>query len=278
MSIDSEKMYSLWQAPIMAFWSRKFFKDVYKNWRGIGFLYISLLSLFIAVCVGIYLQGQAKLFDDAKIQSIVNQVPNIVVNQGTLSSDVKQPYVVTFDSAPSANLVLDTTGAVTVLPDDAVVLITKHRIIMRKRVNGSVLQIYDLDDIDYLEFKRDQLTPLLQMLRDYLPAGLAVLTFIFILMSYLLKVLFYSVAVMLFTKSRYSFKSVFRLSTMALTAGFILDYGLRFLIELPWSLIFLVNIGYVVFAFKSIEEKLDDVDAVEIEEPSSLCENEKLGL
>lgn len=277
-SFDSEKTYSIWQVPVMAFWSKNFYSDVFRNWRGIGLIYISIVSFIFAACIGVYLQLYVQDFDDAKVQALVSQVPNITIDKGTLSSDVKQPYVVKFDDEPYANFILDTTGEVTSLPDDAIVLITQHRIITRKRSGGAVLQVYDLDDIDYFEFDRNQLTPWLHTLRDYLPIVIAIFSFIFVLISYLFKALFYTVVVMLFTKSRYEFKSIFRLSVFALTPGFILDYALVFLIGLPWSLIFLINIGYVTFAIKSISKDSEVEDGPEVSAVALDTNSEKLAL
>lgn len=265
-STQCSKKFGLWQAPVKCFYSKSFYNDVYKKWSGSGLFFITLVSLIFATIVGGYLQQQAKGFDDKTILDFVKQVPNFEIKKGRLSSDVKQPYIVTLQDEPIAKLILDTTGEITSLPDDAILLITRQRVIVRKQMNGAVLESYDLKDIDNVKFDRETITPLLYKIRDLLPTVLGIVTFVFVWIAYLFKSLFYTVIVMLFTKSKYEFKSIYRLSTFALFPGFLLDYALVYFIGLPWALIFLINIGYVIFALKSILPESELEDAIDNED------------
>lgn len=85
------KHYRIWQAPIFAFFSTQFYRELGTMGRGVGFLY--MLALLTIVCAITPIKELSGLQPTS--QSVVDQLPVITINQGILSINQPSPYVIT---------------------------------------------------------------------------------------------------------------------------------------------------------------------------------------
>ena len=102
--------YSMVQAPVLAFYSRGFYREVAGHWRGMSFAYLLLL---LAVCwlpSGFQIQSGWTRFVDVQGSRFVDQVPPISITQGAVSVDAKQPYYITDVDSKKVLAIIDTTG------------------------------------------------------------------------------------------------------------------------------------------------------------------------
>jgi len=148
------KRHSMLQAPGLAFYSWGFYREVAETWRGTSFAYLLLL---LAVCwlpTGWQVQsGWAKMVDDQSPR-FVDQIPPIVIKDGVVSVDAKQPCYITDPGTKKVLAIIDTTGQVAPLDrTGALVFIGKDQVVVKKGANET--RVYSLSGIEELHFDRD---------------------------------------------------------------------------------------------------------------------------
>lgn len=92
-AIDS-RIYKYWQALYMSFYSRQFYLDVGKRWRGYGFTYFLLVIAIAVIPVSI---RSMHIFNDYYEYQVIEpfkKIPSFAIKRGKLDFDYFMPYLV----------------------------------------------------------------------------------------------------------------------------------------------------------------------------------------
>lgn len=216
------KRYRLAQLPFLAFFSKRVYADVGRNWKGVNLAYVFLL--LAVCCVPITLHTREALLSSMETGQvdILNQLPEINIRYGEASADVKQPhYIRASNGDPIA--IIDTTGSMNYIDDASVkVLLTETKLIVRRGRN--LFNTFDLEGIDDLTINK-------HIINDWANAikgSVAPLSYgIYLLLSYIFAVMalvFVAIVGLILaqlTKSPLSFKDSLRVATVAATPSII---------------------------------------------------------
>jgi hypothetical protein len=92
--------FKIWQAPVLAFFSTKFYRDLATNGKGVGFVYMLTLLAIMCTIQPIHFYFTLKDFMNGDGRAIVDVCPNIKIQNGKLSIDEPSPYVVALQDIP----------------------------------------------------------------------------------------------------------------------------------------------------------------------------------
>ena len=137
------KRYGIFAAYILApFFVGSLYRDVGRNWRGIGFwCMFLLLAITWAVTLGKF-HVEAQKFVRDEVPKALEHVPAVTIKDGEASSDVPQPYEMKEPDSGRVFAVIDTTGQINSLDDtSAIVLLTKTKLFVKDQNNGQVREI-----------------------------------------------------------------------------------------------------------------------------------------
>jgi len=256
------RRHSILQAPALAFYSWDFYREVAETWRGTSFAYLLLL---LAVCwlpTGCQVQnGWAKMVDEQSPR-FVEQIPPIVIKDGIVSVDAKQPCYITDPDTKKVLAIIDTTGQVAPLDrTGALVFIGKDQVVVKKGANET--RVYSLSGIEELHFDRD--IARLWLGRSKYVAG----PFVYLMMlagSYLFRVvevLGLACLGMVFSRDvtpRPGFGALLGISVLAVApsiiVGTVLDLAKASLPK-SWLVFLAISIGYLLYGLAAIRAQSD---------------------
>ena len=84
---QSMKRYTIIHPLFMSFFSKSLYKDVARNWKGVNFLYLFLLLALCWIPETIKFQSGLSDFIKNDAPGIVEQIPEITIYQGEVSTD-----------------------------------------------------------------------------------------------------------------------------------------------------------------------------------------------
>lgn len=248
------KRYSFLHAFIFSFFSKSFYQDVARHWRGTGYLYIfiALLVLWIPSVIRVHL-GFSR-FADQQAPAFIKQIPRITIRKGELSTDVTTPYFIRAEDGTPL-VIIDTTGQYQSLDDTkAYVLLTKNKVLARDERKTS---IYDLSSLDSFDFDRTRAESWLQTARTWLVPIFFPLAVLFSFIFRAVQILIYAAIGLLFTRmlnANLSYLTLMRLAAVALTPVLLLNLLFEFMpFRVPgwWLIGTLIGLGYLFFGVRS---------------------------
>lgn len=255
----TKKKYSIIHIPVLSFFSKKLYRDVGSGWKGVNFLYLLLL---LAIC---WIPAMVKIhvgftgFVENDAPGVVEQLPEITIDNGEASISEPQPYYITDPKSGNVLAIIDTTGQVESLEGtDAFCLLTRDKIITRK--SNVENRTYNLSQIEYFVLNSERVMGWLRTANKFL----AIAIYPFALSgSYLFRIvqaLIYAAVGLMFAvwcKAALSYATLLRLAVVAMTPCMIAKtiFGMAD-IHLPFGkLIFLViTLSYLFFAVKANSE------------------------
>ncbi len=104
------KRYNILQAPVMAFFSPSFYRDVGLHWRGNGFAYLFLLLAVCWVPGSILFHLHFANLIETKTPAIITQIPQMKIIKGEASVEVIQPLKIINPESGTVLASIDTTG------------------------------------------------------------------------------------------------------------------------------------------------------------------------
>lgn len=132
-----------WQAPYLAFFSEAFYRDVATRWRGLAFGYLFCLLLFAWIPSLLMLNGYIRAFRSDTLPALLEQVPQIELRNGEISTDADMPFYIRAEGETVA--VIDTAASQEDLERfDTPVLLTKTHLIFEDE--GSI-EVFNLSDV-----------------------------------------------------------------------------------------------------------------------------------
>ncbi|HAS54427.1 MAG: hypothetical protein A2X56_06385 [Nitrospirae bacterium GWC2_57_13] len=251
------KKYSLFQAPYLSFFSRAFYHDVGKNWKGVAFGYLLLLLAVLWIPVMITAHMKLSDFITREAPKIVNQIPKITITNGEVSIDKPVPYSIIDPESGTEILLIDTSGQTTSVDQtEALALLTKDKLMIRQQ-HRSEIRVYDLSSVDAVTIDSDMARTIVESFRRWF----AVFAYPFALAgSYAFRIvqaLIYGLFGMLFAtilKVTLDYPALLRLSVMAVTPVLIITtiatvFSLS--LPMPWLLGFGIAMAYLFFGVRA---------------------------
>jgi hypothetical protein len=242
------------------FFNAEVYRDVARNWSGIGFWYLFWLQLvtWIAVMVKLHVAMVGFVHDD--FPTLVKDVPPITISNGHVSSPVGQPYVIQDPKGGKPFAVIDTTGTVNSMDDtNAMILLTDHKLWMRQDQGGNsnAVRQYDLSKVKYFYVDKARITGWMDVLGRFLAIGLLPFAFVFSLIWRVLQALIYG-AINLGLGSGFraslNYADAVRLAVLSVTPVILLDTVLWIVgVTIPfWGLLGIgISLLYMVMAVRA---------------------------
>jgi len=212
------KGYNRIQLPFCAFFSKRIYHDVGLNWNGLNLAYLFVLLAVCCIPYTLKLRDHALHSLESSQAALLNQIPQIRIQDGLVSIDRQQPYYIRNDRGnPIA--IIDTTGSMNYIDDASVyLLLTETRLIVRRGHN--LFNTFSLDMVEDLYIDKQVIYGWFQTVRNMVaPLSYGIfllLSFIFTVMTLLL---FSIIGLVISTVMRKNlrFSNVLRISTVAAT-------------------------------------------------------------
>jgi len=253
------KQYSIFQAPILSFFSKDLYRDVGLHWKGTGFVYLLLLLTLCSIPGIIQFHFSVTNYIDNKAPSIISQVPRITIVRGEASTDVSHPHSIMDPDSGKVLVLIDTTGETTSLAGtEAKVLVTKTEAIIKK--SEIETRTFSFTMVDYFAVDQQRVAGWFRTFRTYAAVVLLPFAVFGLFILRIMELLIYAAIGLLFAawcKTKLSYKSLLRLSAMAVTPGIIASTVLIIIdVKVPFAnlLYFLVPMGYLFLGVKATGE------------------------
>jgi len=269
------KRYPAWQALFRCFFSSDFYRDVATNWKGLGFLYLSLLagvsSLVFALIAFVTIAGIC----DRHLLPIADQFPTITSADDKFSIDRPSPYYIKDDLFP---FTFDTSGNTTTL-DNVGVLITDKDILFRQRspnpvsadreetegsATKSVLKASSTKGV----FSKTDARSFVLILRNYVPIALFFIAWINGTIFVIVQALIYGLFGLIFNsilKTKLSFIQLTRIAAVAMTPPLLADITLKVVYPMfqpvGWACSFIVSMIYLFIGVRACKTLLCATDS-----------------
>jgi Protein of unknown function (DUF1189) len=254
------RRYSLFQAPVMAFFSLGFYRDVDQHWKGTGFAYLLMLLAICWVPAFIHFHLSVADYVEHRAPALTSQIPLIRIMKGEASVDAAQPYKIVDPDSKTVLALIDTTGkTVSLEGTDAQALLTRTEVIFRK--SDVETRSFNFKDVESFTLDQQRVSGWLTTFRRYA----AVIFFPFaVLGSFayrVVQVLIYAAIGLLFAKwcrTDRPYPTLVRLSVMAVTPVIVVSTvietaGLR--IPLPGLLYFVAAMVYLFLGIKAVSRQ-----------------------
>ena len=258
------RRYNILHPPVLSFFSRAFYDDVARRWKGLAFLYLFLLLTVTWVVPGVQFYGLFKQFIESDGAAYIEQVPAITIRDGQVSIDQPVPYRITEPETGRTRAIIDTSGQITSLDDlpEAFALLTCDRLITRN--NGSQTRTFDLADIASFDLDRDKINAFIERFTIPIVTGFYAMCLLGSFVYRIVQALIYAAiavgfASMLAKPLRYD--GAVRLAVMAVTPVIVLDtvFGLVGVTAALgcwwWSACLVIALAYLLFAARSITDE-----------------------
>lgn len=259
------RQYTIFHAPVMSFFSRNFYRDVGLNWNGTGLAYLLLLLTICSVPYIVKIHLEVNNFIKSNAPAIIYQIPSIKIIKGEASTAETETYQIISPDNKKVIAIIDTTGQTTSLEGtDAKVLLTKTDLIYKH--SDVETRTFNLKSVDNFSIDLKKIVIWLGMFDNYFAIALFPFMVMGLFMYRALQLLIYGVIGILFAKlckADITYKTLFRLSVMAVTPAIIVDtifqaagitfpmYGLVF---------FLIAMIYLFVAVKTVSSTDKDTN------------------
>jgi hypothetical protein len=250
--------YSRFAALVLSLFSPSLYRDVARNWRGIGVLY--LLLLMALTWLPPIIRGHITLrnFVRDEAPAVIDQLPTLTIRDGVASIEEPEPYVVRDPETGRAMIYVDTTGEFSQEKDarEATFLLSRSKLEVRQ---PNKTEVHDLSKIEYLYIDK-------HVARRWLGSGATVFgplayvgALLWSLVWGMIRLLIYALIGLIFVSAfnaRLDFAALMRLAAVAMTPGMLLDtlswtFNFGWMPCCGWSmLIGMITLIYLGFAVK----------------------------
>ena len=256
------KRYSIFHPLVLSFFSKSLYRDVGKNWRGTGLLYLAIILALLWIPSIIKGQLATSAWVDGDSKEITKQIPAITITKGQVSTDVPTPHIIKDPKTGVDIAIIDTTGKYQNLDDsDAKLLLTKSKLIVKK--NETESQTYDISSVQSFYLDHPKVDGWLALVKTWFVPVVYPLALIFSFIFRAVQILIYACVGLLFArmlKANLDFKTLIRLSAIAITPVLVLNLIFEFVPgRIPWwgFLGIIVALAYLFFAVKVNAESED---------------------
>ena len=141
------KRYSYLKAIGLSLYSDGFYRDVARRWKGLGMVFLLLMIIIFGGGTAViqaatfrveniskenFAGSSFQLLSHSVFLSVVEEFPEIVIQNGKASTQVQQPYTIKNPYTDVPFIIIDTTGKITsLIGSNAMVLITESAFITK---------------------------------------------------------------------------------------------------------------------------------------------------
>ena len=252
--------------PFLSFFSKRLYRDVGHNWKGMNLAYLFLLLAICCIPATLHVRENMLKSLETGQPDILNQIPEIRIQNGYVTTNQQQPYYIKrSDGTPLA--VIDTTGSMNYIDDANIrVLLTETKLIVRNGNNR--FNTFDLGGVTDLHINKPIINEWLQAAKS----SISPLSYgIFLTLSYIfavLVVLFVAIIGLILATAMHNplgFPVALRIATVAATPAIIFiaiaaaaNYAIPGMVYLGITLIYLfIGIKSCGRIPKATDEKVD---------------------
>jgi hypothetical protein len=250
------RRYSIFHPLILSFFSKSLYRDVGKNWRGAGLLYLLLVIalLWIPTTIKSHLEFGRFIDNDAK--ELTKQIPAVTITNGQASTDVPTPHFIKDPKTGTTLAIIDTGDSPTETDNTSVPLVLrKTKLIMNK--NASDTQTYDLSGVKSFFVDRARVEGWLVTARTWFFPAFYPVAILFSFIFRTVQILIYALIGLGFVsilKAKLDYKSLMRLAAISITPVMVLNLLFELVkFHIPgWVVLgILIELGYLFFAVKA---------------------------
>lgn len=251
--------YKIFHGLVLSLYSKDFYNDVVKNWKGKAFLTLALLLIICWIPQLFQMHNIISKWINNDGQKIIEQIPEITIRNGNLDIDKEMPYFVTDSNGVKTVCVFDTTGKYKTLNDvDSPILVTKNTMTMKKSKYET--RNYDLYQIQEFSMTKNDLKKWVEFFRKF--STILILPFI-LLSSFIYRFflsVFYGFIGFIITKiakKDIEFTPIVQVAVLSMTLPIILKTIFTLTkthIPYFWLISFGISMGYLIFGIMSKEE------------------------
>jgi hypothetical protein len=266
------KRFGFFRAIPMSFYAAELYRDVGRQWKGTGFLYLMLL---LAICwlptaarISLNLRG----FAATEVPKLTADLPEISIKGGVMSSRPPGRFELRDDDRPQRRepvfIVDDSIDEVpSNLPPDTIML-TRHELGMN-RSNRAERRVFKLSAFGDLEFTRQGIRDFLSGLQFWVPPLAYVFLFLGSLIFRFLQACVYGSLTKRLARSKQvtlDFRSALRIAAVAVTPVIVLRTLIWFLPSEPawyfrWPIAIAITVFYLQFAIGAIAAEPSEAPA-----------------
>lgn len=241
--------YGAWHQPLLAFYSKKLYRDIAGNWKGTNLAYLFVLLALCLLPAALKTSRETIALIEKASATYLIQIPQMRFTAGRLAVDAPQPYSII--AGNRTVLMIDTTGKINTLEEaGADALLTASHLLIKQERNSPL--IYNLSTLKDFELNQAMATDLVARIkRLILPAYYATA----LLFSYAMLVLaavLSGALVLLFGRIQQrkpNYTAGLRLAVAAFTPPLILATLLRMAgLTLPIAFHILLALGFLYLA------------------------------
>lgn len=253
------KQYSYIHALYFSFYSKHFYQNIARNWKGLCFSYLLFILCLFWVPELSRMQTEVSEFLSAEAPKYVKQVPLITISKGIVSLKEQVPYFINVPEKNTPFAIIDTSGQTTSLDKTgAMVLLTKSQLIIKS--SSSESRTFTLEEIDHLILDQKTLYEWIETFIKIFPVILFPFILFFSFLYHAIQVLLIAGIGRFFVKrfrAELDFKALTRLSTVSFTPAIILQ-ALHAVLDIPFpyraTISFVITLGYLYYAVGSNSE------------------------
>ena len=246
-------------ALYLSFYSRPFYQNVARGWKGLCFGYLLFILCLFWIPEMSRTQSEVSEFLSAEAPKYIRQVPVITISQGTVSLKEQVPYYINVPEKKTPFAIIDPSGQIASLDKtSASLLLTRTQLIVKNSPSGQ--RTFDLKGIADLTIDQKMLYDWLETFIAIFPIVLFPFVLFFSFLSHVLQALLSAWIGTLFAKKFHTdldYKALIRLSAVSFTPAIILQsLHALFDISFPYrfTISFLVSLGYLYYAVGSNSE------------------------
>lgn len=258
------KRYTIFHAPIGAFYSKPLYGAVCHQWKGTGFGYLFLLVALCAIPLLVRMQAGVTRFVKTGAVRVTSQLPVLTFENGRMSLDEPQPCILRDPDTGMPLVVIDTTGTITSLDQTpARALVTETQALVRK--SAVETRVFSFQGIERFVLDQDWINLWLDRIGKYLAPVVYPFVVIFTFIGKMILALVSAAVGLLLAslcKSRRTFDELLRLSVVALTPGILIrTIQSAAQAQIPYAVLwcFLVTLAYLYYGVQTAAR--DDVPA-----------------
>lgn len=262
------RKYSIFQIPLLSFYSSDLYRDMALNRKGIGFGYLFLLLAFCWLVIILAMDNRMDTYLDEHAPAFLVQFPEITILDGKASIRESQPYYINDPETGRPFAVIDTTGTINSLDDtDAVILLNKNTVIFEK--NKIETRTFNLNEVSDMVIDSNLLSKWIEATKTYFPAVIYPFAFAGSCFYRAIQMLIYAAFGLLFAsmlKAEIEFSQLLRLSVVAATPSILINTLLWTTgMNMPMTglIFFGMSMVYLYLGIKATIETEPEEEAVE---------------
>jgi hypothetical protein len=249
------RRYGRFQGLLLSLGSGPFYRDVARNWGGIGLLYLLLLLALTWIPILAKMQIGLNQFVQNDLPKALKDVPAITIQGGKASSPAPQPFEFKDPDTGKPIFIMDTTGKITSLDQTpAVALLTETKLLVRGQ---NKVESLDLRQFGDMTISKETIQGFFASLAPWLSPVLFPIVMIGSIVRALIMILIVGAIGMVFNNNQragLNFDALLRLAAVGMTLSVYVDTALELAgVSVPfWFLIAAaITAGYVAFGVKA---------------------------